>query len=73
MFESTQWVLEEPNVSDDTKFDLVFPTIVRPPNVVGEFQYNFLQFSNILIKIKLFNRNPNHHRRTSISGNRHRA
>lgn len=44
MFESTQWVLEEPNVSDDTKFDLVFPTIVRPPNVVGEFQYNFLQF-----------------------------
>lgn len=37
MFESTHWVLEEPNVSDDTKFDLVFPTIVRPPNPVGKF------------------------------------
>lgn len=37
MFESTQWILEEPNVSDDTKFDLVFPTIVRPPSSVGKF------------------------------------
>jgi cation-transporting P-type ATPase 13A2 len=31
MFESTGWKLEEANVSDDTKYDLLFPTIVRPP------------------------------------------
>lgn len=31
MFESTGWILEEANVSDDTKYDLLFPTIVRPP------------------------------------------
>lgn len=31
MFESTGWLLEEANVSDDTKYDLLFPTIVRPP------------------------------------------
>lgn len=30
MFESTGWVLEEANVSDDTKYDLLFPTHVRP-------------------------------------------
>jgi cation-transporting ATPase 13A3/4/5 len=30
MFESTGWLLEEPNVSDDTKFDLISPTVVRP-------------------------------------------
>lgn len=31
MFESTGWILEEANVADDTKYDLLFPTIVRPP------------------------------------------
>lgn len=31
MFESTGWMLEEANVSDATKYDLLFPTIVRPP------------------------------------------
>ncbi|XP_055312779.1 polyamine-transporting ATPase 13A3 isoform X2 [Sitodiplosis mosellana] len=31
MFESTNWILEEANISDDTKYDLLFPTIVRPP------------------------------------------
>lgn len=31
MFESTAWKLEEANVSDDTKYDLLFPTIVKPP------------------------------------------
>lgn len=31
MFESTGWVLEEANISDDMKYDLLFPTIVRPP------------------------------------------
>lgn len=32
MFESTGWILEEPNVSDTSKFSMLFPTIVRPPN-----------------------------------------
>lgn len=31
MFESTGWQLEEANVSDDTKYDLLFPTTVKPP------------------------------------------
>lgn len=35
MFESTGWVLEEANVSDDNKYDLLFPTIVRPPRNSG--------------------------------------
>lgn len=30
MFESTGWQLDEPNVSDDTKYDLLYPTVVRP-------------------------------------------
>lgn len=35
MFDATGWVLEEANVSDDNKYDLLFPTIVRPPRVSG--------------------------------------
>lgn len=31
MFESTGWALEEPDVSDNSKFSMIFPTIVRPP------------------------------------------
>lgn len=31
MFEATNWILEEANVSDDNKYDLLFPTTVRPP------------------------------------------
>lgn len=30
MFESTGWMLEEPDVSDTSKFSMLFPTIVRP-------------------------------------------
>ncbi|XP_067207720.1 polyamine-transporting ATPase 13A3 isoform X2 [Linepithema humile] len=30
MFESTRWSLEEPDVSDTSKFSMLFPTIVRP-------------------------------------------
>lgn len=33
MFESTEWVLEEPDVNDNTKYDLVFPSIVRPKHL----------------------------------------
>lgn len=31
MFESTGWTLEEPEVSDTSKFSMLFPTVVRPP------------------------------------------
>uniref|UniRef100_A0A4Y0BJT0 Cation-transporting ATPase n=1 Tax=Anopheles funestus TaxID=62324 RepID=A0A4Y0BJT0_ANOFN len=31
IFESTGWILEEANVSDETKYDMLFPTIVKPP------------------------------------------
>jgi hypothetical protein len=29
MFESTQWTLEEPEVNDQTKYDLMMPTVVK--------------------------------------------
>jgi cation-transporting ATPase 13A3/4/5 len=32
MFESTGWLLEEPEVSDSSKFDMIFPTVVKPPS-----------------------------------------
>nr|CAD7406441.1 unnamed protein product [Timema poppensis] len=31
MFHSTGWLLEEPEVNDNSKFEMIFPTIVRPP------------------------------------------
>lgn len=31
MFESTGWILEEPEISDTSKYDLLVPTIVKPP------------------------------------------
>lgn len=30
MFEATEWILEEPEIDDTTKFDVIIPTIVRP-------------------------------------------
>lgn len=32
MFESTGWIMEEPKVPDNTKFDLLVPTVVKSPN-----------------------------------------
>lgn len=32
MFESTGWILEEPQIADTRKYDLLVPTIVKPPN-----------------------------------------
>lgn len=31
MFESTGWAIEEHDVSDNSKFDLIFPTVLKPP------------------------------------------
>lgn len=36
MFESTAWILEEPEVSDETKFDLISPTVVRSTKIPSE-------------------------------------
>lgn len=32
MFEATGWFLEEPEICDNNKFDLLVPTVVKPPN-----------------------------------------
>ena len=32
MFDATEWILEEPQVSDTAKFDLLAPTVVKPKN-----------------------------------------
>lgn len=32
MFEATGWILEEPEICDNNKFDLLVPTVVKPPN-----------------------------------------
>ncbi|KAK9884189.1 hypothetical protein WA026_005142 [Henosepilachna vigintioctopunctata] len=35
MFESTKWLMEEPEVADNNKFDLICPTVMKPPNNRG--------------------------------------
>lgn len=30
MFESTKWSMEEPEISDNTKFDMLYPTVFKP-------------------------------------------
>ncbi|XP_069675902.1 polyamine-transporting ATPase 13A3-like isoform X2 [Periplaneta americana] len=40
MFESTGWQLEEPEVNDNSKFDMIFPTVVRPPNSTASILQN---------------------------------
>jgi cation-transporting P-type ATPase 13A2 len=40
MFESTGWILEEANVSDDTKYDLLSPTVVKPPKTSSQNALN---------------------------------
>lgn len=32
MFAATNWLLEEPNIDDTAKYDLLAPTVVKPPN-----------------------------------------
>lgn len=41
MFESTGWILEEANVADDTKYDLLFPTTIKPPKDFRSSDNNF--------------------------------
>ncbi|XP_015598277.1 probable cation-transporting ATPase 13A3 [Cephus cinctus] len=67
MFESTGWMLEEPDVADTSKYDLLAPTVVKPPknknftenmNEVSEIgivqQYQFsssLQRMSVIVRI----------------------
>lgn len=32
MFESTTWIMEEHDTSDNTKFNMIFPTVIKPPD-----------------------------------------
>ncbi|XP_077288142.1 polyamine-transporting ATPase anne boleyn isoform X2 [Arctopsyche grandis] len=61
MFESTGWILEEPKVPDNTKFDLLVPTVVRPSNddsalghewgIIQQYQFSSsLQRSSVVCK-----------------------
>lgn len=50
MFESTKWVLEEPEVDDNNKFDMIFPTVLKPPkrdhisqSEIDEFQIGIIR------------------------------
>ena len=47
MFESTGWHLEEPDVSDNTKFSMIFPTVVKPPKGAKLFQTGENDLSSI--------------------------
>ena len=31
MFEATGWALEEPNTEDTAKYDMIMPSVVKPP------------------------------------------
>ena len=31
MFESTGWTLEEPGLDDTSRYDMMMPSVVRPP------------------------------------------
>jgi hypothetical protein len=35
MFEASRWRLEEPEVADQKKYDLIVPTIVKSPSGCG--------------------------------------
>ncbi|KAK9746650.1 P5-type ATPase cation transporter [Popillia japonica] len=33
MFESTKWTIEENDISDNSKFNMIFPTVFKPPKI----------------------------------------
>ncbi|XP_018576718.1 probable cation-transporting ATPase 13A3 [Anoplophora glabripennis] len=40
MFESTKWVMEEHDVADNNKFNMIFPTVLKPPKNRPSSQQN---------------------------------
>lgn len=47
MFESTGWILEEPEVADTSKYDLLAPTVVKPPNTMQILTENMNEIPEI--------------------------
>ncbi|XP_057652455.1 polyamine-transporting ATPase 13A3-like isoform X1 [Diorhabda carinulata] len=51
MFESTKWSMEEPEVADNNKFNMLFPTVLKPPkngpnvqqNPIGDLQIGIIR------------------------------
>ncbi|XP_050500411.1 polyamine-transporting ATPase 13A3-like isoform X3 [Diabrotica virgifera virgifera] len=43
MFESTKWAMEEPEVADNTKFNMIFPTVLTPPQYRSNGQENIVE------------------------------
>lgn len=48
MFECTGWLLEEPNISENNKFDLISPTVVKPAK--DSLKHNGTEVNIILSK-----------------------
>lgn len=40
MFESTKWVMEEHDIADNNKFNMMFPTVLKPPKNRPSSQQN---------------------------------
>lgn len=40
MFESTKWTIEEVDVADNTKFNMIYPTVMKPPKNRHNTQQN---------------------------------
>lgn len=59
MFESTEWHLEEPNVNDESKFDLMIPTVVKPKKGQNDFEIGVIRqfpFSSSLQRMSVITR-----------------
>uniref|UniRef100_A0A8D8V6R7 Cation-transporting ATPase n=2 Tax=Cacopsylla melanoneura TaxID=428564 RepID=A0A8D8V6R7_9HEMI len=59
MFESTEWHLEEPNVNDESKFDLMIPTVVKPNKDKSDFEIGVIRqfpFSSTLQRMSVITR-----------------
>ncbi len=54
MFEWTDWLLEEPGVADNEKFDMVTPTVVRPPPVEVNDNVTSGKPKNVSYRVKMW-------------------
>lgn len=50
MFEATGWQLEEPQINDSSKFDIITPTIVRSCTSLADGEHESQNKVSILIK-----------------------
>ncbi|XP_017489622.1 PREDICTED: probable cation-transporting ATPase 13A3 [Rhagoletis zephyria] len=59
MFAATEWILEEPDVNDTTKYDLLAPTVVKPPTDSADKEVGILRqfpFSSSLQRMSVIAR-----------------